>query len=1661
MEQGVRSGSARWLWIALFVVATSAVLAGGYTYYQTETERIRQEKHRELAAIGTLKVGQIEQWRQERLSDVRRSVKAPFFGRALREWLRDRSNSALQARLHDRLVVERREQGYADVLLLDLDGQILLSAEPEPHPLSPSTKQVINQAVADRTAMLSDLYRCPQGFVHLDAVAPILGEDGRPLAALVLRSNAETHLYPLIQSWPTPSRTAETLLVRRDGDGVLFLNELRHVQNTALSLREPLTLHNLPAVQAVLGKEGIFRGEDYREVEVLADLRPVAGSPWFMVAKVDAAEILAEARYRGGIVALFAVLFIALAAGGTAYLYRHRQVRLYRELYRSEHEQRAALSEFRTTLYSIGDAVITTDTYGLVKQMNHVAERLTGWIEAEATGKPLDTIFHIVNEESRDVVENPVQRVLREGIVVGLANHTLLITKDGAEHPIADSGAPIRDENDAIIGVVLVFRDQTEERGAQESVRAVSSRLEAILASVPDIIMQVDTDKVYTWANPAGIAFFGEDVLGKEASYYFESEQETYETVAPLFRGEEEVFYVESWQRRRDGEKRLLAWWCRALKDGSGNVIGALSTARDITEAHLAVQSLANERAHLRTLVQTIPDLVWLKDPEGVYITCNPVFEGLYGAKEADIVGKTDYDFVDAELADFFRRKDREAVAAGHPTANEEWLTFADDGHRALFETIKTPMLDAQGRLVGVLGIARDIMALRHAEEVLREKTRLTEILLDSMPCVALLLRPHTREIVASNKAARQVGAVVGARCFSTWAQRSDPCPWCLAPKLWETGEAQHQEVEALGIVFDAHWIPIAPDLYMHYAFDITERKRAEECLRKSEQRYRSLFDNMLEGVAYCRMVFEDGNPQDFVYIDVNDAFERLTGLKNVIGKKATEVIAGIREASPALFEVYGRVALTGNPEKLETYVELLGIWFSLSVYSTEREHFVAVFDNITERKQAEEALKESQARVRMKLDSILSPEGDISNLDLADVIDTAAIQSLMDAFYNLTRIPVGIIDLSGKILVATGWQEICTTFHRSHPETCQYCIESDTVLTRDLEPGSFRLYRCKNNMWDLATPIIVGEKHLGNLFLGQFLFEDEEPDRKAFQSQARRYGFDEQAYLAALENVPRWSREMVEGAMTFYGRLAEILSTQSYGNIKLARSLAERERLVSAIEQAAEAVVITDVEGTIHYVNPAFESITGYTREEAIGRNPRILKSGEHDDAFYQQLWDTIQGGDTWSGRLINRRKDGRLFHEEATISPVKDPSGKITDFVAVKRDITEHLELSRQLSQAQKMEAVGTLAGGVAHDFNNLLQVVLGYSELVLSDEHLPAVYRADLERINHAARNGADLVQRLLTFSRKTEVKPRPLNLNRRIEQFQKMLSRTIPKMIRIRLVLAGDLAAINADPTQIEQILMNLAVNARDAMPEGGRLTIQTENATLEEHYARTHLGAMPGPYVLLTVSDTGQGMDKGTVQHIFEPFFTTKGPGEGTGLGLAMVYGIVQQHGGYIMCYSEPDKGTAFKMYFPALVSEEESRQPETTVLPRGGSETILLVDDEELIRDLGVRILTRAGYQVIVASNGKKGLEEYQARRDEISLVILDLIMPEMGGKQCLEGLLGLNPAVKVLIASGYSTDGTTEAVTWGAKGFVHKPYDMRQVLETVRAVLDEETAVT
>ncbi len=958
-------------WVATCLFAVIAVVAGGagYWFYQQETETIKRQKCAELQAIGDLKSDQIVAWRQERLWDVTLHSKDVFMRNAIAEWRRNADSDAIKSYIVQRLEMVCGHYNYQNALLADPERGLLFSLDPRVTHLEPETKALVLQVLASGAAAFGDMFRCPHcNQVHLDVAAPILDDAERPVAALVLRSDPEAYLYPLIQSWPLPSRSAETLLTRRDGDDVLFLNDLRHRPDCALALRIPLSRKEVAAVQAALGRIGTFEGRDYRGVAVLADIRPVPDSPWFLVAKVDAAEIFAEARYRGLMILLVVMLGIALTAGAMALLFNNRERRLYQRLYAGERERRNRLEEIRAILYGIGDGVIATDAAGCITRMNPAAESITGWNESEALGRPLDEVFRIINEDTRAEVENPVARVLREGQIVALANHTMLISKDGTERPIADSGAPVYDETGAIIGVALVFRDQSAER--------------------------------------------------------------------------------------------------------------------------------------------------------------------------------------------------------------------------------------------------------------------------------------------------------------------------------------------------------------------------------------------------------------------------------------ATE---------------------------------------------------------------------------------------------------------------------------------------------------------------------------------------------------------------------------------------------------------------------------AERRRLSMAVEHAAEAIVVTDQTGEIQYVNPAFERITGYSRAEAIGQTPRILKSGKHDAGFYKRMWDALTRGEVWTGRFTNRRKDGNLYEEEKTISPVVDEEGKIVNYVAIGRDVSDRVSLERRLRQAQKMEAIGALAGGIAHDFNNVLAAIIGYGQM--ADSALPAdsPLHRDLGQVLTAAERARQLVHQILTLGRQEEQDRQPVELGLVVQEAIKLLRPSLPSTIEIQTHINQDAGLVFADPTQMHQVIMNLCTNAYHAMQtSGGVLKVSVDAFEADAQFVQSRPGLHEGPYVLLSVSDTGCGMDAETLERIFDPFFTTKPKGEGTGLGLATVHGIVSAHGGVVYAYSQPGKGSTFHVYLPRsdLVMAGEPLPMEPV---RGGHERILVVDDEPPLAQLMEAMLKRYGYDVITMASATEALAAFQKSPYLFDLLISDFTMPKLTGDQLAAEVRRVRPELPVIVMTGFADDALRERlIQSGITVLLTKPISAEKIAKAVREALDK-----
>jgi PAS domain S-box-containing protein len=579
--------------ILLFLIFTVGIITAGYLFYRSYARNFRGEVERGLSSIAELKVGQLVQWRKERLMDASFLYRNPAFSALVSRYLRNPADAGahdgLQAWLENYIGYYQYDRAF----LLDARGVERMSAPETPNRIASIILRRTSEILRSGQPVIQDFYRNENdGKIYLSILAPIFDEQERdlPLGVVVLLIDPATYLYPFIQQWPTPSRTAETLLVRREGDEALFLNELRFRKNSALSLRVPLDKGDVPAVKAALGQKGIVEGVDYRGVPVVADVRGIPDSPWFLVARMDTTEAFKPMHERRWlIIGLVAVLLFG-AGTGAGLIWRQQRLRFFRE-------------------------------------------RLA----------------------------------------------------------------------------------------AAERIYAVSSRQEALLSAVPDIIIEVDQNKVYTWANPAGIEFFGEDVVGKEAAFYFEGEQETYQKVKPLFQGHEDVIYVESWQRRRDGEKRLLAWWCRVLKDDSGRVMGALSSARDITERKRAEEKLRESEEKYRAFIETNQEWIWQINNEGIHTYSNPAIEQILGYSIKDIVGKNatihmhpeDRREIEEMLPKWIKNK------KGWNNLVLRWLH--KDGSIRWLESNAVVMLDVNGELIGFRGSDRDITERKRADEAVRK----------------------------------------------------------------------------------------------------------------------------------------------------------------------------------------------------------------------------------------------------------------------------------------------------------------------------------------------------------------------------------------------------------------------------------------------------------------------------------------------------------------------------------------------------------------------------------------------------------------------------------------------------------------------------------------------------------------------------------------------------------------------------------------------------------------------------------------------------------------------------------------------------------------------------------------------------------------------------
>ncbi|MBI5831231.1 MAG: PAS domain S-box protein [Armatimonadetes bacterium] len=939
------------------------------------------------------------------------------------------------------------------------------------------------------------------------------------------------------------------------------------------------------------------------------------------------------------------------------------------------------------------------------------------------------------------------------------------------------------------------------------------------------------------------------------------------------------------------------------------------------------------------------------------------------------------------------------------------------------------PLPPLTGHMVALLGIfasrvAAEMQQLR-AERALRASQQLYHDLVEQASAIIVRWVPDGRLTFANNFALRFFG-------YEAEELLGQPLIGTIIPPVDEAGTDLERMLDAIAVDPERYatnqnenmrrdgtrvwvaWSNVAVydedgDIieFVSVGFDMTALRQAEAEVRANAERVRATLDMSPFGA----IVFELDGDDNLRVVGYSRAASQILGadLSAMRGLTLEEAFPPL--AATDIPAIGRRLASEGgtwvDPQVPYAHGNVAGS-YQCYAYQTEPRHVAVMFHETSERDLIQAKLYRRNREVNLlnRIISTSSAEMDPSAVlrlaceELADVLDMpyAAAAIVDERELNLQFLadcrPAGEPSLVRRLLPLADIPTLAAAWSRGEP----LCAWNAGQMAATMDPAVLAL---RSAECCVALPLMVEGEAVGCLFL--------------------------------LDIAPR---ELPDDDMALAWGVAQQLASA----LARSRLTASRRHLAVAIEQTPDSIVVTDPQGYIQYVNPSFETITGYGAAEVIGRSTRILKSGLHDESHYQHLWQTITAGRVWEGRLINRKRDGNTFTESAVIAPVRDETGAIINYIAVKRDMTDELEREEHYRQAQKMESIGRLAGGIAHDFNNILTAMIGHAES--ADEMLGARHpaREEIAGVLAASQRAASLTRQLLAFARRQVVQPVVFDLGGMASGLSNMLRRLIGEDIDLRVAASPDELPVLADAGQMEQVLVNLTVNARDAMPNGGSLVVRASR---------------DGDSARLSVTDTGTGIPAHVLPRIFDPFFTTKPEGQGTGLGLATCYGIVQQAGGEITCDSEIGRGTTFTIRLP-LANGATAEAQGDDVEPSRGTETVLMVEDEQSVRTIASRLLQGLGYTVIEAASGMEALDLASRYEGPIHLLISDMVMPEMNGLALANALAEKRPDTKLLLITGYIGDQAfQDAEAFAARPHLHKPFTRGELAEKIRDVLD------
>ncbi len=1169
-----------------------------------------------------------------------------------------------------------------------------------------------------------------------------------------------------------------------------------------------------------------------------------------------------------------------------------------------------------------------------------------------------------------------------------------LIDVEITSHPVAFGGRPAR--------LVMAF-DTTGRVHAEEVAREASQLGAQVIRGAREGVIVHGPDLRYQVWNPFMEQLSGipaSEVVGTHPleSFPFLRDMGVVDRLECALRGGSPESVDFEFRFPRSGKSGWLSDTSAPLRNSKGEIVGVITTLSDITDRKLAAEKLVTRTRFIESLIDKSPigfAGARMGDQVPVFISSN--YERIFGVAPGSV--KSISDIIDAVIPDPVAceaMKDRVVadMASGDP-ARMRWEKVAITtvtGESRFITVINVPLPDQNLMISTVQDVteqARAEAALRESEKALRDAQHLARVGSWRWTPATDTVR-WSAELCDILRYDPSLPAPSFANMSSYYTAESWQRLTATVAKTLETGEPYGLDLDVVcadGTIRSTHTRgTVARDANGGIAalhgtvHDITERKQAELALRRLQQ----AVDTSGEAI------FITDVKGTIMY--VNPAFTALYGFtaEEVVGRTTPRILkSGLLE--PAAYAAFWRNLGGGQEVRGELLNRrkdgtIIAVESSASAILDESKRiagFLGIQRDVSYRKEAEQALRASEARYR------------------------AVAQSAHDAIVT--------VDPAGLIVSWNGGAE--TIFGYTETEAVGQPLA-------------------------ILIPIRHQEAH-----------------RTGFK---RVVGGGERHVIGAsveLEGVRKDGTEFpLELSLAMWESAEGIFVTGILRDITArVREQAALRLQSAALNAAANPMVITDRDGTIEWVNEAFTTVTGYSPGEAIGHGLRVLlDSGVHDDAFHAHVWETVLTGAAWRGEMTSRRKDGSWYPEDVTMTPVKDTGGNVSHCIAIKRDLTEEKARHAQFLQSQKMESVGRLAGGIAHDFNNLLTVINNTADMASDNVREDDPIRADLEEIHRAGERAAALTAQLLSFSRKQIVKAEVVNLGTLVDDMRPMLERLIGEDLQLVVSPTHGVGSVRADTGQLEQVVMNLVINARDAMPTGGVLMIETRDVDLDAAFAAAHPPLRPGKHVVLVVRDRGIGMDEATRLRIFEPFFTTKGQGQGTGLGLATVYGIVEQSGGNITVESEPGQGTTFSIYLPRVEGDAPAARLARTRKAIRGSETILIVEDDTALLRMSTRILRSAGYKVLMAAEGAEALRVLEYHDGPVDLLLTDVVMPGMGGRELAGWLADIRPEIKILYTSGYTDDAILRhGVLERTAHFISKPYKRADLTKKVRSVLD------